>query len=57
MFSLALYAKDPRYSKEYLIEKAFQLKKFLENVGDIDTINIYAYTDSYPFPEGISYAK
>ena len=40
MFSLALYAKDARYSKEYLTEKAFQLKKALENVGDIDTINI-----------------
>ena len=40
MFSLALYAKDARYSKEYLTEKAFQLKKALENIGDIDTINI-----------------
>lgn len=49
MFSLALYAKDLRYSKEYLIEKAFQLKKFLENVGDTDTINI-CLCRFLPFP-------
>lgn len=39
----------PTDKKEYLIEKAFQLKKFLENVGDIDTINI-CLCRFLPFP-------
>lgn len=40
MFSMALYAKDPRYSQEYLNEKALKLKKSLEGIGDIDTISL-----------------
>lgn len=40
MFSLALYTKDPRYSQEYLTDKALNLKKNLEGKGDIDTISL-----------------
>ena len=40
MFNMVLYAKDDRFSEDYLKEKAIKLKKTLEWVGKIDTISL-----------------
>ena len=40
IFSVALYSKDDRYDENYLKDKAISLKKALEGVGKIDTIEL-----------------
>jgi len=40
IFSVALYTKDDRYDENYLKDKAISLKKALEGVGEIDTIEL-----------------
>jgi len=40
IFSVALYSKDDRYDENYLKDRATQLKKALEGVGKIDTIEL-----------------
>jgi len=45
LFSIALYADETKYSKDYLLEKTIQLKDQLEGTTGIDKINAANGTD------------